>query len=104
LSEVHQKDRECRNMSDLCIEVTISNSGVNGLLSNKRLAVGYSSQLSEESSQTVSNQVLLLYKSFMIDKGNNSICVKLVVQTSWTGFVKGLCTSDCVETAEFLSP
>lgn len=60
---------------------------------NKRLAVGYSSHLSEETNQTARNQVLLLCKSFMIDKGNNSIFVKLVIQTSRTGFTEVLCTS-----------
>lgn len=50
-------------------------------MSNKSLSIGYSSPLFEDTNQTVYNQVLLLSKSFMIDKGNNSIFVKLFKQT-----------------------
>lgn len=62
-------------------------------MSNKGLAAGYASHLSEETNHAVYNQVHLLCKSFMTDKGNNSIFVKLVMQTSWAGFAKVLCTS-----------
>lgn len=73
-------------------------------MSNKSLSIGYSSPLFEDTNQTVYNQVLLLSKSFMIDKGNNSIFVKLFKQTNWTGFAEVLCTSALVEATKFWSP
>lgn len=49
-------------------------------MSNKRLAAVY-------------NQVLLLPKSSMMEKGNDTDFVELDIRVSWAGFAEVLCTS-----------